>query len=501
MKLLSRLVGLCALSLSTAVTAAPVINSVITSYSATGVPNSISIFGTGLCAATNCSAKPAVTLGGVTLSPVSGSVTGIVAPLGLIADGDYVLKLTTTGTTSTTYSLTVKSKATSGTGATIAVGSTVTGASGTSAAVTNTGTATAAVLNFTIPQGAVGPQGPAGNIGPQGLQGTPGSTGLQGPQGPMGLQGPAGTTGPQGPLGLQGPKGDEGSFPSATATGAVLYWTGVAWAEVAPPSAPNSTAPLRYCYGNPMWVNVCPPPPPGPPIAAGTLVQDCSDCPVMVSIAGGSFAMGGGDSAFRTEELPVHNVTVPAFLMGQTEVTQGEWLAVMGTNPSYFTLCGFDCPVENISWDDAQAFVTALSNKTGKIYRLPTEAEWEYATRAGSSDAWTFGNDESMLADYGWRIANSNSTMHPVRGKLPNGFGLYDVHGGVWEWVLDRWHPNYEGAPVDGSEWSSGGDASQHIVRGASWGSYPVELRSAYRDHVVSSTRNQFSGLRVVRAL
>ena len=459
----------------TAVAEAQTITAVYTTYSATGVPTKLDITGTAFCTSTSttsCGTKPPVVkLGGNTVAISGSSPTGIGVPLtGVFADGDYLLSVTPSGKTAITYAFTLKSK----TGGTA-------GPQG--------------------PAGPIGPAGPQGSAGLQGPKGDTGAVGANGAQGPIGLQGPAGTTGPQGPLGLQGPKGDEGSFPSATATGAVLYWTGVAWAEVAPPRAPNSTAPLRYCYGNPMWVNVCPPPPPGPPIAAGTLVQDCSDCPVMVSIAGGSFAMGGGDSAFRTEELPVHDVTVPAFLMGQTEVTQGEWLAVIGTNPSYFTLCGFDCPVENISWDDAQAFVTALSNKTGKIYRLPTEAEWEYATRAGSSDAWTFGNDESTLADYGWRIANSNSTMHPVRGKLPNGFGLYDVHGGVWEWVLDRWHPNYEGAPVDGSEWSSGGDASQHIVRGASWGSYPVELRSAYRDHVVSSTRNQFSGLRVVRAL
>jgi len=261
MKLLSRLVGLCALSLSTAATAAPVINSVITSYSATGVPNSISIFGTGLCAATNCSTKPAVTLGGVTLSPVSGSVTGIVAPLGLIADGDYVLKLTTTGTTSTTYNLTVKSKSTSGTGTTIAVGTTVTGASGTSASVTNTGTATAAVLNFTIPQGSVGSQGPVGNAGPQGLQGAPGSTGSQGPQGPMGLQGlkgdkgDAGTAGADGAAGPQGPKGDTGTLPPGSAAGAMLYWNGNAWLSVAPASA-NGMG-LIFCNGAPVWASNC----------------------------------------------------------------------------------------------------------------------------------------------------------------------------------------------------------------------------------------------------
>jgi hypothetical protein len=255
MKLLSRLVGLCALSLSTAATAAPVINSVITSYSVTGVPNSISIFGTGLCAATNCSTKPAVTLGGVTLSPVSGTVTGITAPLGLIADGDYVLKLTTTGTTSTTYNLTVKSKSTSVTGTTIAVGATVTGASGTSASVTNTGTATAAVLNFTIPQGSVGSQGPVGNAGPQGLQGAPGSTGSQGPMGLQGLKGDKGDKGDTGAIGPQGPTGPSGTIQDGILLGSILYWSGNHWEEVPPPAKDGIG--LILCGGKPTWSSVC----------------------------------------------------------------------------------------------------------------------------------------------------------------------------------------------------------------------------------------------------
>lgn len=252
MKKTARLAGLLAFAFSAASSAAPVINSVLTSYSSTGVPTSVTIFGTGLCAANTCTAKPAVTLGGTALTPVSGTVTGITAPLGVIADGDYVLKLTTTGTTSTSYNLTIRAK--------------VAGTPG--------------------PQGPAGPAGPAGAQGPMGLQGPAGNNGADGARGPAGVAGAAGTagaTGPAGPQGLQGLKGDKGEkgdngaqgapgpdgvpgeVPSATTFGGMLYWNTTGWVEIPPPATDGKV--LRFCDGAPTWRDSCviiPPPPPSP---------------------------------------------------------------------------------------------------------------------------------------------------------------------------------------------------------------------------------------------
>ena len=176
---------------------APVINSIFTNYSATGVPTSISVVGTGLCATNTCTQKPAVTLGGVPLSGVSGTTLIISANLGLIPDGDYVLKLTA-GASSTTFPLTVRAKTTGGTAATVSVGATTTGLPGSDAAVANTGTSSAAILRFTIPRGAVGPAG------------IPGATGATGAKGDAGAAGPKGDTGAAGTSGLKGDKGDKG---------------------------------------------------------------------------------------------------------------------------------------------------------------------------------------------------------------------------------------------------------------------------------------------------
>ena len=184
--------------IASAVSAAPVIRSVLTEYSATGVPTKISIFGTGLCAATTCTTKPTVTLGGTNLSGVTGTVTGITANLGLIPDGDYVMTLRA-GSSSVNYNLTIKSNsATAGGSATVAVGSTVTGSAGTNASVTSTVSGGTTTLNFTIPRGEQGTPGLPGPSGPMGLPGAVGAQGIAGPVGPIGAQGP------QGPAGVSG---------------------------------------------------------------------------------------------------------------------------------------------------------------------------------------------------------------------------------------------------------------------------------------------------------
>ena len=215
----------------------------------------------------------------------------------------------------------------------------------------------------------------------------------------------------------------------------------------------------------------------------------------MVLIPAGSFVMGADKNS---DEKPHHPVTLRSFLIGKTEVTQGQWKAVMGNNPSRFSQCGDDCPVEQVSWDDAQDFIRKLNQKTGLAYRLPSEAEWEYAARAGSTTEWSHGNDESQLADFAWFSTNSGSTK-AVGQKRPNSFGLYDMHGNVWEWVEDCWHDNYIGAPADGSTWTTACRGNTRVLRGGSWGINPSILRSAIRDRYSPDYRVNFIGLRLAR--
>lgn len=198
-----------------------------------------------------------------------------------------------------------------------------------------------------------------------------------------------------------------------------------------------------------------------------------------VSMPSGEFNMGSptSDSKGYDFERPVHNVKISyAFYMGKYEVTQKQWRDVMGTSPSYFK--GDNLPVEQVSWDDVQDFIKKLNEKEGgSRYRLPSEAEWEYAARAGTTTRFSFGDDESILGDYAW--CDSNST-HDVGQKKPNPWGLYDVHGNVWEWTQDIFHGSYSGAPNDGSAWESG-VGSFHVPRGGSWLGDVWYCRSAIR--------------------
>jgi formylglycine-generating enzyme required for sulfatase activity len=209
----------------------------------------------------------------------------------------------------------------------------------------------------------------------------------------------------------------------------------------------------------------------------------------MVDLPGGEFQMGGTKFS---QERPVHTVRVSPFSIGKYQVTQAQWQAVMGGNPSHFK--GETRPVENVSWNDAQQFL----KKIGNGYRLPTEAEWEYAARGGTTTEYSFGDDESKLGEYAWFGGNSGRETHPVGQKRPNPFGLHDMHGNVWEWVEDPWHKNYEGAPTDGSAWLTGGDNTRRVLRGGSWISY-FNLRSAYRLlSLIPGDRDNSFGFRVV---
>jgi formylglycine-generating enzyme required for sulfatase activity len=194
-----------------------------------------------------------------------------------------------------------------------------------------------------------------------------------------------------------------------------------------------------------------------------------------VLIPAGTFQMGSSDSDAYADK-PVHTVRLTQpFYLGKYEVTQSQWQAVMGNNPSKFT-GDPNRPVENVSWDDVQEFIRRLNTREGgATYRLPTEAEWEYAARAGTTTHWSFGDDESQLGRYAW---DYDGETHPVGQLQPNPWGLYDMHGNVGEWVQD-WYGHYaSGTAVDPAGPSSG---SERVTRGGCWFGPTSHCRSADR--------------------
>ena len=248
--------------------------------------------------------------------------------------------------------------------------------------------------------------------------------------------------------------------------------------------------------------------------------------PQMVVLPPGIFTMGSPVSeAGRIEdEGPQWAVEIGYRLaMGRYEVTVDQYEAfVMETGHSAGGGChtreassaswlspGFaqsgHHPVACISWDDAQAYVDWLNRRTGLTgrpdrYRLPSEAEWEYAVRAGTSTAYSFGDDASELGAHAWYAGNSDQRTHPVGSKPPNAFGLYDMHGHVWEWVEDCWNWGHTGAPTDGSARTTG-DCSHRVHRGGSWYFYPQILRSAHRGAGAPGLRDNDIGFRLARTL
>ena len=276
-------------------------------------------------------------------------------------------------------------------------------------------------------------------------------------------------------------------------------------------------------------------------------VEDISGVALeMVEISGGTFLMGSTDAeadqvkreyerrGYNAEvaaknsrwEVPQHTVSVPTFYMGKFEVTQAQWRAVsrlpkinkdLASDPSSFEfLKGFSLPesfkgdrlpVQQVSWEDAIEFCERLSHATGRIYRLPTEAEWEYAARGGTTTAFYFGDNitpELVNYDgnypYGSAPKGTNrQTTTPV-GSLgyPNAFGLYDMHGNVWEWCMDPWHESYEGAPTDGSSWETAGDTRRRVLRGSSYNHDANHSRAAMRLGPPATAASPSLGFRVV---
>ena len=232
----------------------------------------------------------------------------------------------------------------------------------------------------------------------------------------------------------------------------------------------------------------------------------------MVYIPGGTFTMGSPESEKGRyyQEGPQHDVTVPPFFMGKYPVTRGQWKKLasrtdlkvkldLKLEPSYFKepyqdIDRWHRPVERVSWYEAVEFCERLSKLTQRNYRLPSEAEWEYACRAGTTTPFYFGNTITPeLVNYNGRYVFGNvqkgeyrEETTPVGQFYPNAFGLYDMHGNVWEWCLDTWHNSYDGAPTDGSAWETGGHSTRRVCRGGSWVFYPRWCRSALRNFYYS---------------
>ena len=221
----------------------------------------------------------------------------------------------------------------------------------------------------------------------------------------------------------------------------------------------------------------------------------------LVFVKGGCYDMGDTFGGGIFGERPVHKVCVDDFSIGKYEVTQGQWKAIMGSNPSYFNNCGDTCPVETVSWNDIREFIKRLNSRTGKSYRLPTEAEWEYAARSGGKkEKYSGTSSYTDLGNYAWHSSNSGGKTHPVGQKKPNSLGLYDMSGNAWEWCSD-WYDKkyYYNSPKDNPKGPSSGDYT--ALRGGAWDSTPRGIRAAYRGYHSQSSRGYYLGFRLASSL
>nr|MCU0392817.1 formylglycine-generating enzyme family protein [Thermoflexibacter sp.] len=220
----------------------------------------------------------------------------------------------------------------------------------------------------------------------------------------------------------------------------------------------------------------------------------------MVAVEGGTFSMGctSEQKDCSDNEKPVHSVTVSSFYISKYEVTQTQWEAIMGNNPSYFKNCP-TCPVESVSWNDIQEFITKLNQLSGKKYRLPTEAEWEYAARGGKKSKgyqYAGGNSLNSIA---WYNSNADFKTHPVGTKTANELGLHDMSGNVWEWCEDFYDENFYTKVKNGkANYPNKNRANYIVLRGGSWGGYAGYCRVAYRSRDYPTNRNDDYGFRIV---
>lgn len=211
-----------------------------------------------------------------------------------------------------------------------------------------------------------------------------------------------------------------------------------------------------------------------------------------------------GDATLDVAQ-PVHEVTLKKpFQMAKYEAPQDLWEAIMGENPSRWK--GKRNSAEMFTWDESVEFCRRTTEwmRAAKLIgpresiRLPTEAEWEYCARAGTVTSYSFGDDEAKLGEYGWFTGNAAGNDPPVGAKKPNAWGLYDMHGYLWEWCADAWHETYDGAPTDGTAWTQNGAVDRRVLRGGSWKDPAARLRSGYRMSAPAAARDDAVGLRCV---
>jgi formylglycine-generating enzyme required for sulfatase activity/class 3 adenylate cyclase len=267
-----------------------------------------------------------------------------------------------------------------------------------------------------------------------------------------------------------------------------------------PQPAPQAPPPAATAPKPPALAAVIKPPL-VPPQAAGPYegFRECEQCPQMVNLPGGTFAMG---SNVDPTEKPIHQVSVPTFAIGRLPVTVGEWKQCVAAKACSYEPSGSDdMPVHNLSWNDAQQFMSWLSNITKSKYRLPTEAEWEYAARAGANTKYWWG--DQLIPG----MANCKDCSDAADPRLPmkvasfpaNPFGLYDMTGGVAQWVADCWHKDYQGAPKDGSSWDAP-NCRERVLRGGSWRNDAGDLRAATRNRYDPGVRYPAHGFRAARS-
>lgn len=243
------------------------------------------------------------------------------------------------------------------------------------------------------------------------------------------------------------------------------------------------------------------------PISISSLIRNSIGMEFIL-VPSGDFEMGSPSNEKRRKlwESPVHKVTVKKpFYLGKYPVTQEQWSKVMENNPSYFR--GEMHPVETVSWEDAQVFIRKLNafenaGEKSPVYRLPTEAEWEYAARAGTTGSHFFGDEESELEEYAWFLKNSGLETHPAGLKKPSPWGFYDLYGNVGEWVQDEYHISYKGAPSDGKAWESlfpSVSVPVRIRRGGGWNGNAGCCRSAERLFMAQNMKLNSLGFRIVK--
>ncbi len=255
------------------------------------------------------------------------------------------------------------------------------------------------------------------------------------------------------------------------------------------------------------------------PATPGTVVKDCAESPDLILIRGGSFKMGDVLGNGYDYERPVHEVHIEEFMIGRYEVTVAEWMACVQAGACVWNGSGLDTvpnhPVATVSWDEVKQYLAWLSRRTGRQYRLPSEAEWEYAARAGSETQYPWGNIEAAVCthanvldssgrkanpDWTWSVGCDDGFARaaPVGSFPPNDWGLYDVIGNVWEWVADCWHGNYDGAPDNGAPWLEDG-CTKRVNRGGGWGNHPRTTRLSTRDGDIHTAHSDGLGFRVAR--